>query len=816
MLGQDVRMPVTTAGSVVTTEVPVDGRTALVDEVPVLKWMRHPGDVLRAVVALVALLFALAVFEWGRSTLRGLEEDLSGAFEGWVRTVLVVSYGLFELAAAVVPLVLLGWLLRRRHWRLLGVYAVTLLVTNSLYFLLEEWLTERTLRGANLPADVDQASLTFLIDAQYMAAFAAALTVTGPWMSRRWHRAAWLLLLCVIPLRLLVGYDVPTALLLAMGAGWFIGSVALLAFGAPTRTPSGAEVVRSLDEAGIRLAELRRAGVDARGSTPYFATDVDGGRHFVKVLGNDERSADLMFRVIRYLRLRNVGDERPFSSLRRAVEHEGMVSVWAERAGVRTPRTEAVVSLPDSAMALVYSLEQGKSLDSVDPATITDDFLHGMWQQVQLLRQGGIAHRDLRRANVFRTDDGDPMVIDFGFGEVSASRMLLDQDVAQLILSTAVDVGPERAVRAAIGVLGPQAVADAAPRMQVPALSGATQAALRKNKGLLEETRTEVIAQTGIDEIELVPLQRVKPRTVITLVIIAALTWVLIPQISEVPELLGEIREADLRFAGLALVFSLLTYVGAAVALNASVPIRLSVSRTTLVTLAGSFVNRISPVKVGGMALNVRYLQKAGLETTVAGSSIGLQSLVGLVTHLALLVVFAVWAGQSVDYTEFLPRGTILYVVLGLVLGLVGAAAFVPVARRFLVEKVKPQLGKVVGNLRDLLHRPGRLALLVGGSALLTLSYVAALYASMQAFGGTLGVAAVAVVFLAGASIASAAPTPGGIGAVEAALIGGLTALGMSATVALPTVFLYRLATFWIPVLPGWAAFTVLQRRDEI
>ncbi|MFZ0324067.1 MAG: lysylphosphatidylglycerol synthase domain-containing protein, partial [Actinomycetes bacterium] len=62
----------------------------------------------------------------------------------------------------------------------------------------------------------------------------------------------------------------------------------------------------------------------------------------------------------------------------------------------------------------------------------------------------------------------------------------------------------------------------------------------------------------------------------------------------------------------------------------------------------------------------------------------------------------------------------------------------------------------------------------------------------------------------------SAAPTPGGVGAVEAALIGGLSAAGLPAAIAVASVFLYRLVTFWIPVLPGWGSFVWLERHDEI
>ena len=58
----------------------------------------------------------------------------------------------------------------------------------------------------------------------------------------------------------------------------------------------------------------------------------------MKVRSPAERSADLLFRLYRYLRLKNVGDERPFVSLRRAVEHEALVSLQARDVGVRTPR----------------------------------------------------------------------------------------------------------------------------------------------------------------------------------------------------------------------------------------------------------------------------------------------------------------------------------------------------------------------------------------------------------------------------------------------------------------------------------------------
>jgi glycosyltransferase 2 family protein len=72
------------------------------------------------------------------------------------------------------------------------------------------------------------------------------------------------------------------------------------------------------------------------------------------------------------------------------------------------------------------------------------------------------------------------------------------------------------------------------------------------------------------------------------------------------------------------------------------------------------------------------------------------------------------------------------------------------------------------------------------------------------------------VVYLTGSAIGSAVPTPGGIGAVEAALAAGLTAAGMHGAAAFSAVLLFRAATFWLPVPLGWAALGFLQRRDVL
>jgi undecaprenyl-diphosphatase len=123
-----------------------------------------------------------------------------------------------------------------------------------------------------------------------------------------------------------------------------------------------------------------------------------------------------------------------------------------------------------------------------------------------------------------------------------------------------------------------------------------------------------------------------------------------------------------------------------------------------------------------------------------------------------------------------------------------------------------PALGRALSGLAAVVRSPGKIALLFGGSALITLSYVLAMYFSTIAFGGGLNLAQVGAAYLAGATIAAVAPTPGGLGALEAAVIAALVGAGMPSTEAVPAVFLFRLATYWLPMVPGWFSFNYLRR----
>ena len=483
---------------------------------------------------------------------------------------------------------------------------------------------------------------------------------------------------------------------------------------------------------------------------------------------------------------------------------------------MRTPRLRCVAPVGSDSFLLCYDMIDGSSLDGVDEELLTDEVLHGLWEQVALLRRYRIAHRDLRLANVFLSDSGEPWLIDFGFSEVAASEALLHADVAQLVASLAVVVGAERAVVPAIDVMGPDAVSGSLGRLQPAALSGATQTDLKSRKGLLDEVRSEIEQRCDVEEPPLEPVTRFGPKQVFTLVMLVAVFYFLIPQFADLPGIVTQVKDADWAWLLPILLASAFTYLAASMAMLGSVPSRLPVGPTTAAQVASSFASKVAPAGLGGMAMNVRYMQRQGVDTTVATSAVGLNAGAGIVGHITLVGIFLFWAGRDAFGSISLPSPRALLIGVAVVVAIGVLAMLVPSTRKLVVEKLFPILGKAVHGLRDVLTTPSKVAMLLGGSTLVTLSYVVAFSFSSRAFDIDLRFASIGAVYLIGSAIATAAPTPGGLGAAEAALVGGLIAVGVDKEQAVPAVFLFRLATFWIPILPGYIAFSWLRHTERL
>ncbi|WP_316522829.1 lysylphosphatidylglycerol synthase domain-containing protein [Kitasatospora brasiliensis] len=335
--------------------------------------------------------------------------------------------------------------------------------------------------------------------------------------------------------------------------------------------------------------------------------------------------------------------------------------------------------------------------------------------------------------------------------------------------------------------------------------------------GLLEEIRAEVLR--GRPEVvgQPVRLERLRPRTLLIVVGGVVAGWLLIPQLFAAEDNpIATLMDADPWWLVGALVAAAVSHVAAAMGFVGFVPERLDFRNAVLAQVAGSFVKLVSPGGVGGIALNTRLLQRAGIPTAQALSSVGVGNLIGLVLHLLQLGAFVYLLG-------FEPGGSELDALPAVVGGLAGAAALlavvaaIPVARRWLATRLRPLTAEVLPRLLDLLRSPTRLAVGVTGQLLVSLCLITCLYCCVRAIGREPTFASVAVVFLVGNAVGSAAPTPGGAGAVDGmlmALLQQTTSMEQGGVVA--AVTLYRLLTLILPVLPGWAAMAWLQRRRAL
>jgi glycosyltransferase 2 family protein len=403
---------------------------------------RHPGDVIRLIASglILAVMLAVVAVAPGRLTGSGaaavtwLGSDLAGRLlTGLVQVAFVVA----AAGAAAAAL----W---HRRFRLLaglaaGAAAAGVALAGILYLSDDEyphaftaaaghsWLASAAFPGPGL-----------------LAAAAAVTVAVSPWLSRPWRRAVWVTLGAAGAARLITGTALPAELVLAFASGVTVGAGVLVAFGVPDRRIGSEGIAAALRSAGLPVASVEPAGVQAKGSRPFVAVTDSGRRLFIKALGSDQRDADLLYRAYRFARLRNVGDTWPAASVIRAVEHQALIAVMAERAGVLVPRVDRVIKAGGGTALLAMEQIEGSSLGQLPAQQISDDLLQRLWADVDRLHRAGIAHRSLRTANVIAANDGRPWLTDFSFSELAATQRQKDVDLAELLASLALLVGADR------------------------------------------------------------------------------------------------------------------------------------------------------------------------------------------------------------------------------------------------------------------------------------------------------------------------------------------------------------------------------------
>ncbi|MFJ6505320.1 lysylphosphatidylglycerol synthase domain-containing protein [Streptomyces sp. NPDC091879] len=850
--------------------------------------VHRPSDLMRLLVGVLAIAVLLAIAAFAHGTTSGLEQDINKG-TGQAPDLLIKIAGLASsIAILLVPVAFaIERLIKRDGLRIAdGVLAAVL--AHGVTLATDLWVAKGSpgsiQEALTQPSPGDIHALTDPVHG-YLAPVIAYMTAVGMSRRPRWRAVLWVVLLLDAFSMLVTGYTTPFSIVLTVLIGWTVAYGTLYAVGSPNVRPTGRTLMAGLRHVGFHPVSA------AREETPETTENGDRGRRYfvaledgppldVTVVDREQQAQAFFYRAWRRLTLRGITTRRSLQSLRQALEQEALLAYAAIAAGANAPKLIATSELGPDAVMLVYEHTGGRTLDSLPDEQVTDDLLRDTWHQVQALQSRRIAHRRLAGDAILVDRSGKVILTDLRGGEIAAGDLLLRMDVAQLVTTVGLRVGAERAVASAVGVLGPDAVADCLPMLQPIALTRSTRATLRKlarersqrerdavldasrqaklaraeesaeaaapvseknaKKAVRAEQRAEKRAlDEALDEareedlltqirhqvllirpqapVEPARLERVRPRTLISFIAGAIGAYFLLTQLTHI-EFGTLFDNAEWGWVAAAVLFSALSYFAAAMSLLGFVPERVPFMRTVAAQVAGSFVKIVAPAAVGGVALNTRFLQRAGVRPGLAVASVGASQLFGLGCHILMLLSFGYLTGTE-KTPSLSPSRTVIAGLLTVAV-LVLVVTSVPFLRKFVSTRVRSLFAGVVPRMLDVLQRPQKLVTGIGGMLLLTACFVMCLDASIRAFGHeeptTLSLASVAVVFLAGNALGSAAPTPGGVGAVEATLTVGLIAVGLPKEVAAPAVLLYRLLTLWIPVLPGWLFFNHLTRKGAL
>ncbi len=784
--------------------------TLVIEDAVIDRRLRRPADLVRFAFTVFAIVSVGLLAYVAQSTTTGIDQDISQGANGLPGPVILITNLVSGFGATIFPAaVSLDLLLRKRSRQLVESIAallLTVVILSVATWALIQSGSERLL--LTFAGTIDPATaVPFSIVVGGLAAFTTVARI----MSRpRWNAVASVVIGSIALANIVSGGVTAAGLGVSLLAGWATGLLIRYLLGTDTTRPSGNEIAKAMTALGLPLTLLRAAEVLESGRR-YDASTTDGQRIDLIVLDRDLEGAGLAQAVYRSVRLRDDSGGSG-TSMRRRLERIALNSWAISTAGISTQHLIAVAEVGPDAAVLAFEHVPGRSFASVGHS-LGDAELAGAWEIVRDLQSARIAHRALTAENFLQASNGKVYIQGIDDGSVAASEVLLRIDLAEALVTLSLSADPARAIQAGRVVLGDAGLARALPALQPVALSGRTRSQLKENRELLTTLRETILhnmPETNPQEIE---IERVKPRTLLTIFAGTIAAYLLLTQLGQVN--FSEVfRVADTTWLLIGLVFSGLTYVGATLAISGVVPEKLSFWKTFQAQWAASFATLVAPPTLGSVAINVRYLSRQGMHTALAGASVAVAQVMSFFSHISLLFIAVIAAGTSSDFSFRPPRTAI---IVFLIVALSASALFmVPNVRRWATEKVRPIFSQVLPRLSSLANQPRKLATGVFGVLLLNMSYCACLIASVRAFTTDSSIAAIALVYLAASIVGQAAPTPGGLGAVEAAVAAGLTAAGIDPGIAISATLAFRLMTFWIPTIPGWFSFRNLQRTGDL
>ncbi len=317
---------------------------------------------------------------------------------------------------------------------------------------------------------------------------------------------------------------------------------------------------------------------------------------------------------------------------------------------------------------------------------------------------------------------------------------------------------------------------------------------------------------------------------VVGAVAIAGFVQFVVPQFSALGPTVHRLRAADPRWLGLGVVLEALS-LGGYITIFRTVfschGARIGWRTSYQITMAGVVATKLlATAGAGGLALTVWALRASGLDAgTVARRMLTFEFfLYGVYAGTLVVVAVGLRAGLFAGAAPWTL--TVAPAILGgtAIVALLSVRALPddferrrkrPLGGPRRGQRLRTRLASAPWAVHDALgiafslireRKPG----LIGAIAYWGFD-IATLWACFHAFGQPPPVAVIVVAYFVGA-LANALPLPGGLGGVEGGTIGAFLAFGTPASLAILAVLSYRLISFWLPTVPGGAAYLQLRR----
>lgn len=667
-----------------------------------------------------------------------------------------------------------------------------------------------------------------------VAVLTAMLVTVSPHLARPWRYTGRFVVALGAVAAIGLGATNFLGALGAIATGIAAAAVTHLALGSPAGRLTEAQVQLALAELGVPAVEVRALPDREAGETLFGARAVDGTALLVKVYGRDAWDSQVVGSLWAALTVR--GERARFRGSRRSrVEHEAALTLLAAHAGVPTLDVVAV-GVAEQGDALLVTHAPAASLDELcaqGPQTVDDGMLAALWRAVVALGDAGIAHGAIDGGLLVLRSDGAAAVMDFDAAESSAGPGDRRMDQGRLLVATALAVGPERAVRAAVAALGPDGLAQVLPYLQPAALGRRTRADLREQRWSLDELRQAAVAAAGVEAPELERLRRVTLRSVGVLALGALIVYVVVTTLAgaDLASIAAALRAAQWQWIAVALLLSPFIQAFSAGSTLGSTTARLRYVPVLVLQYAIQFIALVIPASAARLALEVRFFQKFGIPAATAITFGVIDSVSGFVVQVSLILVIVVsglpgfTSGLTAGSDEASSGDSSTSLLLVLVVVLVATLALsllVPRIRRRVMRRIPQLRAAIAAQGRDaraaltVLRRPAKLAAMLGGNLGAQLLQAGVLGICLHALGEQAHFSQLVLINTAVSLFSGLMPVPGGMGVAEAGYTLGLQAVGVPSAIAVSTAIVYRLVTFYLPPLWGAVAMRWLRRHDYV